>query len=255
MTETPFHTVGGSFNFQADPQAQAVQGFGVGVGEQHPPQAPQQFFAPQASQQFVPQPQAPAQQFGQQNPYGVQPGYAQSYAPQAPAQFGPQNPYGVQPGYAPQAPAQPMPSPVFVHPEALTPTRDNNAVGQSSAGDNRPLREDLGWPCFFRLKRVFTRPNPNQNGAPQEVAVADRIVINTADPSQSRVFHDTWIFNGPVVRDFKETIDRNFGFHEGRPVEKPTRGGKPAIVLQPLTQEEHDLALLLGEKLGWFKLS
>lgn len=245
VTETPFNTVGGQFGTPTDPQAQAgfaQQGFGI------PQQAPQQF-VPGAQPGFGPAPQQAPQQFAQPGfgPAPQQGGYPQGYMPQA----------GYVPQQVPAPPLPPLPEPVYVHADALMPDGSNAAVGQSHAApaEKHKLSEDLGKPCFMRVAKVFARHQADkQTGVMkvQEIAVVDRIVIDMANPANSQVYTDNWIFNGPVVKDIKETISRGLAFHEGRPVEKPLSSGRKAVILQPLTDEEHDIALKLAGHLGWF---
>lgn len=224
------------------------------LGQQFTPEAaapaqPQFAQAPQQQmQQFAPAPAAPAQ-FAPQAPA--------QYAPQAPApQYAPQGyaPQGYAPQYAPQAPVAQAPLAAPIRPDATAP--NPGAVGTDAFGSSRPpssgekhaIRDDLGQPLLIRINAISQWQDP-KSGQVKDVADVDWVVLNTAAPllrSSAR------IFNGPIVRDLKDTVNQGRKYHTGRVIEVPSKFANPALALGPLTDEENQFAVMAGGALGWW---
>lgn len=214
------------------------------LGQQFTPEA-----AAPAQPQFAQAPAAPVQQFAQA---------PAQYAPQAPApQYAPQG-YAPQ-GYAPQAPVAPqvpqVPLAAPIRPGADAP--NPGAVGADAFGSSRPpssgekhaIRDDLGQPLLIRINAISQWQDP-KSGQVKDVADVDWVVLNTAAPllrSSAR------IFNGPIVRDLKDTVNQGRKYHTGRVIEVPSKFANPALALGPLTDEENQFAVQAGKALGWWE--
>lgn len=224
------------------------------LGQQFTPEAaapaqPQFAQAPaapvqQAPQQFAQAPAAPVQQFAQAP--------VQQFAP-APQGYAPQG-YAPQ-GYAPQAPVAPqVPLAAPIRPGADAP--NPGAVGADAFGSSRPpssgekhaIRDDLGQPLLIRISAISQWADP-KSGQVKDVADVDWVVLNPAAPllrSSAR------IFNGPIVRDLKDTVNQGRKYHTGRVIEVPSKFANPALALGPLTDEENQFAVQAGKALGWW---
>lgn len=193
--------------------------------------------------QFVPaQPVAPQAPAAPVAPAYTPDPVAQPVAPVAPA-------YAPAPTAAPVAPAAPVAAPIYAPSNAPSPaTAGAAAFGTSrGGGDGFKLKDALGQPVLFRIQQI--RVTTDQQGNPKEVADVDVVVLSTTAPA---LHLNSIVWNGPIVRDLKETVQNGRAFHVGRIKEVPSKHPQPALALGPLTDEEMALATLAGQTFGWW---
>jgi len=127
----------------------------------------------------------------------------------------------------------------------------SDAFGSSrapSSGEKHAIRDDLGQPLLIRITAISQWADP-KSGQVKDVADVDWVVLNPSAPllrSQAR------IFNGPIVRDLKDTVSQGRKYHTGRVIEVPSKFANPALALGPLTDDENNFAVQAGRALGWW---